>query len=192
MQQSYSLSNLANLKAEAFKNGLVWVFIDIVLFLLVYYVKPEIMGSIGYTIVSMLIRIGLAVYFTLDLRKKIGGFWKFRDALSGVFIMLLVSGLVFYVFSVAFAKLEPSYVTTMTEISEKSTVGMMEKMGQSQESIDEALKGVHKSLDSQFNPGIGDAAKTVAIMVLMYFIGSLIMAAIFKKELPAYSVPPEE
>ena len=53
-------------KKAAFTNGLIWAAINIALFLVVYYVKPDLMGSFAFMGLSIVIGIGLAVYFCID------------------------------------------------------------------------------------------------------------------------------
>lgn len=80
----------ANIKKSAISNALIWAVINIVIFLLVYYASPTSLANPGFGIVFIGIGIGLAVYFTLDLRKKIGGYWSFREALTNIFLMFFV------------------------------------------------------------------------------------------------------
>lgn len=181
-----------NLRKAAVVNGLIWAFIDVVLFLIIYYVKPELMGSFAWGGLRFVIGLGLAIYFSLDLRKKAGGYWSFKEALSYIFTMFIVSALVVYFFTIIFGKyIEPQYVATMKEITTTNTAQMLEKLGMSQEEIDKALAQANVKMEEQFNPGIKNVLFSVGIMVLMYFIGALIFAAIFKKERP-YVVPAAE
>lgn len=175
----------SNLKKQAMSYALIWAFIDIVLFLLVYYVKPDLMASFTYSIISFVIKLGLVIYFSLELRKKIGGYWSFREALTGIFIMFLVSGLITYVFTILFSKvIEPDFTATMVALSERSTSSTLEKLGMDQSAIDKAMVDVKSKLEAQFNPGFKEVAITFGTMVISYFIGALIFAAIFKKTRP--------
>ncbi|WP_374163467.1 DUF4199 domain-containing protein [Arcticibacter sp. MXS-1] len=182
----------ATVRKAAVMNGLIWSFINIVLFLIVYYVKPDLMGSMWWGIFSFVLALVLAVYFSLDLRKKAGGFWSFKEALSMIFTMFIVSALIVYLFTVVFGKfLEPNYVTTMKEITTNNTVKMFEKMGMDQDAIDKATKDVEVKMEKQFNPGLSDLLISIGTMVIIYFVGALIFAAIFKKQRP-YTVPVTE
>lgn len=186
------LTPIVNLKKEALRFGLIWAGIDVVLFLLTYYVKPDMMGSIPYAVVGFLIKIGLAIYFSLELRKAAGGFWTFKEALSAIFVMFIVSTVLMQIFSVLFAHIEPSYVSKMTEISEKSTIAMLEKMGSSQDVIDAASKELHTKLEKQFNPGFKEIFTNLGIAIITNFIGALIFGAIFKKDRPFIAPSIEE
>ena len=173
-----------NSKKLAFNNGLIWAAINIAIFLITYYVKPEWMAAIGYQIIQFLIGFGLAVYFCLDLRKSIGGYWSFKEALGAIFIMFLTQALAVYFFTILFGKvLEPEYMVRMEEIRVSATTSMMERMGESQEKIDEALeKTADQATMSAKNILVG-----IAGVIIMYFIGALVFAAVFKKDPPLFA-----
>ncbi|RZL20057.1 MAG: hypothetical protein EOO96_25445 [Pedobacter sp.] len=80
-----------NLKTEALKNGAIWGAINIVIFLITWYIMPDLMGSYAYAGLNFVIGISLAVFFCIDLRKKAGGYWTFGEALFKIFVMFLLS-----------------------------------------------------------------------------------------------------
>ncbi|WP_423147328.1 DUF4199 domain-containing protein [Rubrolithibacter danxiaensis] len=181
-----------NLKAEAAKNGAIWAVINIIIFLLVYYVKADLMGSFVWGIIQILLGIALAVYFCMDLRKKAGGFWSFKEALTHIFIMFLVQALIVFFFTILFGKIEPTYVEKMKAITTNTTQQMMEKMGMDQDKIDEVLAQNETAMEKQFNPGPLQILTSVGMIILGYFVGALIFAAIFKKERPFFVQETEE
>ena len=183
-----------NPKKLALTNGLIWAAINIALFLLVYYAKPDLMGSFAYAGISIAIGLGLAIYFCIDIRKKIGGYWSFKEALGSIFILFFTQALIVLFFTTIFGKfIEPSYPAKIKEIALKSTQTMMEKMGMDQEKVDEEVQKLDVSLEKSLNPGVKDLLKTIATSAIMYFIGALIFAAIFKRERPMFeSVSGEE
>lgn len=171
----------------AVKYGLIWSAINIVVFLLVYYGMPQIMGTWKHSIIQFVVGIGLAIYFTLEIRKQIGGFWSFKEALKNIFILFIIPTVVVYFFSIIFGKwIEPEYPAKITEISLNATTEMMESMTTYQEVIDETIAEMEKGLEKQFNPGIMDILQSIAISALIYFVGALIWAAIFKRDRPVF------
>lgn len=178
--------NPAALRKAALNNALIWAVISLALFLIVFYVKPDLMGSFTWNIVQFLVGIGLAVWLCLDLRKKAGGYWTFREALSHIFLMFFVQAIIVFFFTILFAKIEPSFVDKMKAVSQNATVGMLEKMGMDQDKIDEALKESEMQMEKQFNPGIKEILVGIGTVAIMYFIGALIFAAIFKKDPPVF------
>ncbi len=181
-----------NAKKIAINNALIWALINIIIFLLVYYASPSLMGNFAYGFIQLAIGIGLAIYFTLDLRKKIGGYWSFREALGHIFLMFIVQVVTVTLFTTVFAKwIEPSYADTMREISLNAATRVAETFSSDQEQIDQIIAEAEKSIEKQVNPGFMDTVKGLAIAAIFYFIGALIFAAIFKRTPPVFT-PVEE
>ncbi|WP_257656342.1 DUF4199 domain-containing protein [Parapedobacter lycopersici] len=182
-----------NAKRAAINNALIWAAINIIIFLLIYYAAPSLMGNFAYGLIQLAIGIGLAIYFTLDLRRKAGGYWSFREALSNIFIMFIVQVVVVTLFTTAFAKwIEPSYADTMREISLNATTRMAETLSSDQDQIDKIIEEAEKSIEKQVNPGFMDVVQGLAIAAIFYFVGALIFAAIFKRERPVFAPVTEE
>jgi len=176
-----------NAKKIAVTNALIWAAINIIIFLLIYYAAPSLMGNFAYGLIQLAIGIGLAIYFTVDLRKKIGGYWSFREALAHIFIMFIVQVVVVTLFTTAFAKwLEPSYADTMREITLNATTRMAETLTSDQDQVDKIIEEAEKNIEKQINPGFTDVIQGLAIAAIFYFIGALIFAAIFKRERPVF------
>lgn len=178
-----TLETSENPKKLAFTNGLIWAAINIAIFLVIYYVKADWMGNTLYQVIQFLIGLGLAIYFCMDLRKKLGGYWSFKEALGTIFIMFVTQALIVYFFTIIFGKfIEPEYAVKMEEITVNATTSMMEKMGSSPEEIDEVLE---KSAENSNMSG-KKILTGLGGVIIMYFIGALIFAAIFKKERPMF------
>lgn len=174
-----------NLKAEALKNGAIWGAINIVIFLVTWYIMPSLMSSYFYAGITIIIGITLAVFFCIDLRKKAGGYWSFGEALWPIFAMFLTSMALVFVFTIVFGKfIDPSYPVKMKELSLESTEKMMNSMGVSGEDLDKAMAGASENLDKQFSPTFAQAVQGFGIAAILYFIGALIFALIFKRSNP--------
>jgi hypothetical protein len=174
-----------NLKAEALKNGAIWGIVNIVIFLVTWYVMPSLMSSYWYAGFSALVGIALAVFFCLDLRKKAGGYWSFGEALWPIFAMFLTSMAIVFVFTILFGKfIDTSYPSTMKELSLAKSEETYKSMGMDEETSEKAMEIVKESLDKQFSPTFSQAIVGFGIAAVMYFIGSLIFALIFKKTNP--------
>lgn len=181
-----------NPRKLALTNALIWAIINIAIFLVVYYVKPDLMGSMVWAAIQIIISIGIAVYFCLDLRKQIGGYWSFKSALGGIFTMFFVQALIVFFFTIFFGKIEPGYVQKMKDITANTTTQMLERFGMSQDKIDEALAMNEAKMEKQFNPGIKELFIGLGTVAIMYFIVALIFAAIFKKDPPVFIQTTEE
>jgi hypothetical protein len=183
-----------NPKKVALMNGVIMAVINIFIFLITYYAMPDILGNYAFGIGLLLVSIGLAVYFTLDLRKKIGGYWSFREALSNIFILFIVQYLIYTLFVMAFGKfIEPAYIDKMREISLNATVEVAERFGGgNQEAIDQMIAEAEKSIEKSLNPTFMEFLQSAGISMIMYFVGALIFAAIFKRERPVFATVSDE
>lgn len=176
-------------KKIALINGLIWGVINIAILLLTYYAMPQLLANYAYGVVLMLIALGLAIYFVLDIRKKIGGYWSFRFALSNIFILFFSQYLLYTLFTVAFPKwIEPAYADHVREIRLNAVTEIAERFGGgNQEQIDLMIEEAEKAVEKELNPTMMDFLQALAISVIMYFIGALIFAAIFKRNRPVFA-----
>lgn len=180
-------NDIVSAKSLAFKYGLIWAGINIVIFLLVYYATPQLLGSWKQSLIQSIIGIGLAIYFTLEIRKEIGGFWTYREAISAIFVLFITPSIILFFFSILFGKwIEPGYYQKVSEAALNATTELMEKITTDQELIDKTIAETEIALEKQLNPSFIDIVKSLGFSVLVYFIASLIWAAIFKKDRPVF------
>jgi hypothetical protein len=176
-----------NLRSEAVKNGVIMAAVSIVIFLVTNYVLPDMMGSTIFSVMTMLIGIALAVFFCLDMRKKAGGYWTFSEALLHIFIMFLVSAGIVYIFTILFGKyIDTTYPERMKEMISTKTEAMLSKFGMEESKLEEMKEAQAKKLDEQFNPTFFQGIVGFGIQAIMYGVGALIFAAIFKKNQPLF------
>lgn len=174
-----------NLRTEALKNGAIWGAINLVIFLVTWYLMPSLMSSYVFVGVSAVIGITLAVFFCIDLRKKAGGYWSFGEALWPIFAMFLTSMAIVFVFTILFGKfIDPTYPVKMKELSMEKTESMYKSMGMAEDDMNKAIQAASESLDKQFTPTFSQAVIGFGIAAIFYFIGALIFALIFKKNNP--------
>ncbi|HEY0669932.1 MAG TPA: DUF4199 domain-containing protein [Sphingobacteriaceae bacterium] len=176
-----------NLNKAATTNGITVGVISLTIGVLTYYVMPSLMGSTFYGIGVMVFLLGVYIFFTFDLRKKVGGYWSFKEALKGIFLMAVVSGLITTIGNAIFYKfIEPGAYEKISGYVVNGLSSTYESIGMDQEKIDSTIEKVEESLKKQFNPSLADVFKGLGISILTGFIMSLIFAAIFKKERPIF------
>ncbi|WP_113662434.1 DUF4199 domain-containing protein [Pedobacter nanyangensis] len=187
------MTSTVNIKNEALKNGLIWGAVNIVLFLVTWYLVPDLMSSYWYAAISFLIGIAFAIFFCIDMRKKVGGYWTFGQALWPIFVtFVLAMGLVF-VFNIVFGKfIDPSYPEKMKEMVLTKSEATMKSFGLSDEEVSKAMEKTNDNLEQQFTPSFGQAVVGFGISAVMYFIGALIFALIFKRSNPNPFANPAE
>ncbi len=174
-----------NLRTEALKNGAIWGAINLVIFLVTWYLMPSLMSSYVYVVITAVIGITLAVFFCIDLRKKAGGYWSFGEALWPIFAMFLTAMAIVYICTNLFGKfIDPTYPVKMKELSMEKMESMYKSMGMAEDDMNKAIQAASESLDKQFTPTFSQAVIGFGIAAIFYFIFALIFALIFKKSNP--------
>ncbi len=183
----------ANARKATITNALIWTFINIVIFLVIYYAAPSLLSNAAYGIVSFAISIALAIYFIRDIRTKIGGYWSFRTALKYIFLLFFVQMALTMGFSTAFGKwIEPSYTDTRLEQARNQAVEQAEQMSSDQDKVDEMIAQSEKWSKMFIDPDLKSFTVLLGILAIFYFIGALIFAAIFKRNPPVFAPVEEE
>lgn len=185
--------SLQNLNKAASTNGVIIGILSTVIGVVTFYMFPSLLGSISFGIGMLVVSIVIYIFFTIDLRNKIGGFWNFREALKGIFLMAFVAGLLYSVANLAFYKfVEPDGYDKISGYMESGMTKTLENMGMDQDKIDEAISKQVEAIKAQYDPTPMQFFKNIGIAVIVQFVMSLIFAAIFKKEEPVFAAIDEE
>lgn len=179
---------LENLKPEAAKNGIGLGLISLVLGVVSAYL---LVGASSMTAVflipmglGLLVPVVLAVVFSIDLRKKIGGFWNLRQATSGIFVMFLVAYGISVVGNFAFNKLiEPDMPERIQTTIVNATSEMMKKQGVDEDAIDKKVEEMNADFEKKNQGTIMQTIQGHVIGVIIVFVFALLFGAIFKKEI---------
>lgn len=184
---------MENLNKQIINNGIILGILSVAMQIIIYYAFPSIIGSFSFSIIFAIFSLLLYIFFTLDLKKKVGGYWTFKEALKGIFVMSLIgnalSSVVNFVFfkfieTDAFEKLAPSI--------EQQAMANLEKFGVTdQKAIDAGVEQALSQVKSIYQPDLKSFAISFASVIIVGFIMSLIFAAIFKKNPPMFT-PVEE
>jgi len=185
--------SLENLNKAASTNGVIIGILSTVIGVVTYYVFPSLLGSMSFGIATLVVSLLIYIFFTLDLRKKIGGFWTFKEALKGIFLMSFIAGIIYSLANVVFYKfIEPGAFEKIAGFMESGMSQTFENMGMEQEKIDEAVAKQIEGIKAQYDPTFAQFFKNLGIAVIIQFVMSLIFAAIFKKETPVFASTTEE
>jgi hypothetical protein len=180
--------SLENLNKAAANNGIIIGILSVIFGVVVYYVAPALFGAMWFGIANLVFFLVLYIFFTLDLRKKIGGYWSFRQALKGIFIMALVASIVSTVANYLFYKfIEPGGFAKISGFIEEGMTKSFEGMGLDTDAADAEVAKVIDRMRGQFDPTPMELLQNLGIAILIAFIMSLIFAAIFKKEAPIFA-----
>ena len=185
---------METLNKQAINNGIIIGIIGIAIQLLTYYAAPNLLGATWFGIATSIILLAIYIAFTLDLRKKIGGFWSFKDALKGIFIMSLVANVGSSIFNYLFYKfIETGAYDKIAPSVEAQAIANLEKFGiTDQDAIDKGVEQALAQIKSVYQPDLKSFLITLGTVILVGFIMSLIFAAIFKKNPPMFAQIEEE
>ena len=124
-----------------------------------------------------------AVLLCLKLREKIGGYWHLRQAASGIFVMFLVSYLIFFFGFLLFSKvIEPATDLNLETKIEATKAAIRKEQGVSLQHIEQETKGLRKDYNDRQNSGVWGFVQSFGIVVVLLFLASLIFGALFKNE----------
>jgi hypothetical protein len=184
---------LENLNKAASTNGVIIGILSTLIGVITYYVFPSLLGSMSFGIATLVVSLLIYIFFTIDLKKKIGGFWTFKEALKGIFLMSFIAGLIYSLVNVVFYKfIEPGAFEKIAGFMESGMSQTFENMGMEQEKIDEAVAKQIEGIKAQYDPTFAQFFKNLGIAVIIQFVMSLIFAAIFKKETPVFASTSEK
>jgi len=153
-------------------------------------VSSQLLIIIVPIFLSVIFPILIVIFLIMNLRKKIGGYWDFKKAVRGIFIMFLLSyGIQFLGKDLIFAKLiEPNMALKTKEAMKSATISMLKKTGASQAQIDEKSSSIEKDFNNQHEVTIGNYIQSLGVTIIFIFVFALIFAALFKKDLPVLPI----
>ena len=139
-------------------------------------------------IFSVFIPIVIVLLFCFNLRKIIGGYWTFKQAVTGIFIMFILSYAVQVIGrDVVFARVvEPNMVAKTQTAMLKATTTMLKKSGANQATIDQKRADIQTQLSEEKNITVGSIIQGYVITVIFLFVFAVIFGAILKKNPPEY------
>lgn len=167
---------------QSLKYGLMVGLLSIALRMLTYIINPMSLVSIAMGIFLFIVFIAVIIFSGFAIRKKLGGFIPYKDAILALFLVLLGSMILKEVFDfLLFNFIDPDLGPNLKETMINNTSEMMEKYGAQQEQIDKQIADMDAIR-------FGDLG---AVSLLGNTIGSIIIAAILavfvKKDAPLFA-----
>ena len=176
------------------KYGVVLGFILLALGISSYYLITRVTTSPVLFIAipvffSLFIPILLTVYFCFNGRKQLGGYWTFKQATTGIFIMFLMAYLIQFVGKdIVFDKfIEPDNIAITQNAAVKAKTTLMKQNHDSQKAIDHSMAEMKKDFATQQNSTIGSTIQGIVFSILFVFLFALIFGSLFKKVPPDYA-----
>jgi hypothetical protein len=176
--------------------GLILGVVLLAVSILSFYVLTSDTGNNAWLIVfspiifSVFIPILIVLVFCFNLRKNIGGYWTFRQAVTGIFIMFVLSYAIQVIGrDVVFSRvIEPDMVIKTQTAMLKATTTMLKKSGANQATIDQKKADIQKQLTEEKNITVGSIIQGYVITLIFLFVFAVIFGAILKKNPPEYEV----
>lgn len=151
-----------------------------------------IVTSFG-SILLYIVLLVVAVLFCVRLRKSIGGYWTFKQALTGIFVMLFIAWAISSAVGLLFEQfVEPGIQERLLMNVQNNTIVFMENQGVADDQIDKTTEQLDKAIEDAANMTWGQRLKSYAVMIIITFVMAMIFAAIFKRSKPVFAPVEEE
>jgi len=182
-------ATLENLKPEAAKNGIGLGLITLVAGVLSAYLLVGTSSMMTVFIVpivlGLIVPLVIAIFFCIDLRKKIGGFWNLRQATSGIFIMFLVTYIISNIGNVIFNEfIEKDMASRIQHTVLDATESMMRSQGADDEKVDAQIEKMNNDFEQKQQGSVMKTIQGHVIGIIIVFVAALIFGAVFKREPP--------
>ncbi|WP_028297107.1 DUF4199 domain-containing protein [Olivibacter sitiensis] len=154
-----------------------------------YYLSSDSLYVLvfGPMVTGFMCTLALVIVFGFRLRKKIGGYWDFRQAATGLFFMLLVATVILvgggYVFDNYVA---PDVKDRFNEKRIALSISEMEKSGASKEELEKHIAKIDEQKASEGEVSLQSVLLNIPIYVICIFVFSLLFALLLKREKPRY------
>jgi len=175
------------IKVNGVKNGLLLGIVYSAIEIFYFYYITKMAGSAfllisGRVIFPLLLPILSFAYFSLDSRKKIGGFWTFKQATTGIFIMLCVAYIVYSLcVGLLFNKvIEPHNIqkTEAAIISKKTAI--MKQDGVAPKNIEAAIADTKKDFGEDKPASALYIVFQNAMAILFLFVFAILCASVIR------------
>lgn len=187
---------LKEIRKDALQNGLILggilLILDILALFVLAYSESIMLVFISYLFGYLIIPLTAAIILIKRLREKIGGYWSFRQATSGIFIVFLSAYLISSAGSFVFIK----YVHPQITVDAKNNFvnvlsGFLNRIDADPDKIDEMTEKIEQQFDAIANNSVSSVISNLLSSIIILFIIALIFAAIFKRERPTAFNQPE-
>jgi len=179
------------LRKIGFIKGLLLGAIILVVGIISYYLVVNNFGPWWFPMVSsfffgLILPAVIAAIFALNLRTSFGGFWSFKQAVTGIFIMFLAAYIVQAIGrDVIFAKvIEPDMVPKTEAAMIRSINTASKQLSYTKAQTDAKISDTKKEFADTKSATVTGVIQGVLISIIFIFVFAIIFAAIFKREQP--------
>jgi len=175
------------IKINGVRNGVLLGIVYSLIQIFYFYYITRMAGSAfllisGRVIFPLLLPILSVIYFCLDSRKRNGGFWTFKQATTGIFIMLCIAYIVYLLgVNLLFNKvIEPNNIqkTEAAIISKKTAI--MKQNGVDQKNIDAAIADTKKDFGENKPATALNIIFQNAMAIIFLFVIAVLFASMIR------------
>ncbi|QXU42676.1 DUF4199 domain-containing protein [Pedobacter sp. D749] len=175
---------------EIIKHGLI---LGIAMFILGIALLFLIQGAdsfmtmvIVYPLILLVVfPIVVSVFLCRNLRKSIGGYWTFKQALKSIFIVFFVGWLVSFGLNLVYTKvIDTTSTEKMQNHIKEKTLAFMKNQNVDDDKLNEESAKMDEQFAKQNEFTAKSVFKNITIGISIIFVFALIFAAIFKRERP--------
>lgn len=177
-----------NIRKISLTTGIVLGIIQVILNIFLFYLitslstSPPMTLLIGPQLCSLVIPLVLAIMLSINIRSKVGGLWTFKQAVTGIFIMLFAAYLIKIAGNdIIFDRLiEPHSVEKILAADTKAEIQIQQEKHASQKEIDAAATSVQKHFAVQNDVSVWRTIQSDVIFILFLFVFALVLAALLR------------
>ncbi len=178
------------LRKIGFIRGLLLGAILLLIGIISYYLIINNAGPWWFPLISsfffnLILPVGLAITFVVNLRKSIGGFWSFKQAVTGIFMMFLAAYIVQAIGrDVVFAKIiEPDMVQKTEAAMIRSITTAAKPLSYTPAQTAAKIADTKKQFEENQKPTVTGVIQGVIVSIIFLFVFAIIFSAVFKREL---------
>jgi len=133
---------------------------------------------------STLLPIMVSIFFCIDMRKKVGGYWGLRQSITGIFLMFLVGYAILTIGrDLVFAKfIEPDMSSKVESVMVGVKQNRLIAQGAPANEIKSQINELKKELATPANVTLFDILNSYIKTIILLFAIAVVFGAAFKKE----------
>lgn len=149
-------------------------------------VQPPLLIVVVMFSCSTVLPIVFSIFFCMDIRKKIGGYWSLRQSVTGIFLMFLISYAILTIGrDVVFVRLiEPDMPKKVEAVMVEMKESRLKEQGAPNDVIQSQISELKKQLDTPAKNTTFDILNGYMETIVLLFAIAIVFGAIFKKEPP--------
>jgi hypothetical protein len=166
------------------KWGLYLGGVNVAYILVLYLIDVSLLISFWNSAISLVLLVTFMVLAMKEQRSANGGGLSYGQGVVTGLVVGVISSIIGVLFNaILYNYIDPTLPETIRELTLEKTLGMMESMGASEETIDQAMGNMD---ERQFKQDLRASFTALLITAIFSTFVALIVAAFVKKEAPLF------